>query len=79
MRFEGDGAFLGELPQVASVNPKGREVFLRLNDGADPGAILREASSRLSIQKFEVSEPSIHDIFVEQVRAGRKTHSRANG
>jgi ABC-2 type transport system ATP-binding protein len=79
MRFEGDGAFLGELPQVASVNPKGREVFLRLNDGADPGAILREAAGRLSVQKFEVSEPSIHDIFVEQVRAGRKPHQRASG
>ncbi len=74
MRFEGDGAFLGELPQVASVNPQGRDVFLRLNDGADPDAILRVAAGRLSIQKFEVSEPSIHDIFVEQVRGKKGAH-----
>jgi len=72
MRFEGDGAFLSGLPEVASINPKGREVFLRLTDGANPDAILREAAGRLSIQKFEVSEPSIHDIFVEQVRGANR-------
>ena len=67
IRFEGDGTFLSKLPQVASVNDYGRELFLRLNDGADPNAILKEAVRRVSVQKFEVSEPSIHDIFVEQV------------
>lgn len=69
IRFEGDGSFLTELPQVASSKVSGRELFLRLNDGADPNAILREASGRLTIQKFEVSQPSVHDIFVEQVSA----------
>jgi len=72
MRFEGDGAFLGTLPQVAEINPQGRDVFLRLNDGADPAAILKEAAEKLQIQKFEVSEPSIHDIFVEQVRSAKR-------
>jgi ABC-type uncharacterized transport system ATPase subunit len=28
------------------------------------------AGSRLEIQKFEVAEPSIHDIFIEQVSSG---------
>jgi ABC-2 type transport system ATP-binding protein len=69
IRFEGDGAFLGELPQVAAINPQGREVHLTLADGADPESILKEAVGRLRIHKFEVSEPSIHDIFVEQVRS----------
>ena len=71
IRFEGNGAFLADLPQVAEAKPRGREVSLRLNDGADTDAILKEASGRLKIQKFEVSEPSIHDIFVEQVRSSR--------
>ena len=67
MRFKGDGSFLRELPQVESMNDHGSELFLRLKDGADPQAILKAASGKLSIQKFEISEPSIHDIFVEQV------------
>ncbi len=67
IRFEGDGAFLRALPEVASVNDYGSELFLNLKDGADPGAILKEAAGRLRIQKFEIAEPSIHDIFVAQV------------
>jgi len=67
IRFDGDGAFLKDLPEVESVNDHGNEVFLRLRDGADSGAVLQAAAARLEIQKFELAEPSIHDIFVEQV------------
>ncbi len=67
IRFEGDGAFLKELPQVEKFNDYGNELFLRLKDGADPTGILQAAAGKLGIRKFEVSEPSIHDIFVEQV------------
>jgi ABC-2 type transport system ATP-binding protein len=67
IRFEGDGAFLQKMPEVEHANDSGQEMFLRLKDGTDPSTILKRAAERLSIQKFEVSEPSIHDIFVEQV------------
>jgi ABC-2 type transport system ATP-binding protein len=67
IRFEGDGAFLNKMPEVERVNDYGQEMFLRLKDGTNPDTILKRAAERLSIQKFEVSEPSIHDIFVEQV------------
>ena len=70
IRFHGDGSFLKELPEVAAVNDYGNELFLRLKDGADPTRVLMAAGSRLEIQKFEVAEPSIHDIFIEQVSTG---------
>ena len=38
-------------------------------DGADPQAILREAAARLRLSRFEVVEPSLHDIFVQVVTA----------
>ena len=38
-------------------------------DGADPQALLREAAARLRVSRFEIVEPSLHDIFVEQVTA----------
>ena len=56
-----------DLPDVESVNAYGNELFLRLKDGGDPGLILAEASAKLKVLKFEVAEPSINDIFVEQV------------
>jgi len=70
LKFDGDGSFLRDLPEVESINDYGNELFLQLKEGADPKKILLEAGSRLNIQKFEIAEPSIHDIFVEQVSTG---------
>ena len=69
LRFSGDGAFLADLPGVANFNDYGNEVFLRLTDGSDPARILEAARERLTITKYEVAEPSIHDIFIERVSA----------
>jgi ABC-2 type transport system ATP-binding protein len=67
LRIEGDGSFLKSLPEVASCQDNGNELFLRLHDGVDPGIILDAARARLTVTRFEVAEPSIHDIFIERV------------
>ncbi len=67
IRFEGDGEFLRKLPEVESARGDGRELFLRLHDGADPQQILNQATRQLAVHKFEISQPSIHDIFLDQV------------
>lgn len=67
LRFEGDGTFLHTLPEVASFQDNGNEVFLRLKDGADPARVLDAARARLSVLRFELAEPSVYDIFIEQV------------
>jgi ABC-2 type transport system ATP-binding protein len=67
LAFEGDGSFLKTLPGVAAVNDHGRYAEITLGPGADPQAILKAASDRLKITKFEVVEPSLHDIFIERV------------
>jgi ABC-2 type transport system ATP-binding protein len=69
LAYEGDGAFLAALPGVQSLSDFGRYVEIRMSDGADPQSILREAAGRLHVSRFEVVEPSLHDIFVEQVTA----------
>jgi ABC-2 type transport system ATP-binding protein len=70
LAYEGDGAFLAGLPGVLKVNDFGRYVEIKMAEGTDPQAILREAAARLRVSRFEVVEPSLHDIFVEQVTAG---------
>ena len=67
LAFEGDGSFLKSLPGVAAVNDLGRYAELKLGPGADPQGILRAASDKLKITRFEVVEPSLHDIFIERV------------
>ncbi len=67
LAFEGDGLFLKALPGVAAVNDLGRYAELKLAPGADSQAILKAASEKLKITRFEVVEPSLHDIFIERV------------
>jgi len=67
LAYEGDGDFLGSLPGVRGTIDFGRYVEIKMAEGTDPQAILREAVARLRVSRFEVVEPSLHDIFVEQV------------
>ena len=69
LAFEGDGAFLKALPGVTGVSDMGRYAEIKLGPAADPQAILKAASEKLRISRFEVVEPSLHDIFVERVTA----------
>jgi ABC-2 type transport system ATP-binding protein len=68
LAYEGDGTFLAGLAGVAKLTDFGRYVELRIRDGADPQEILREATARLRLSRFEIVEPSLRDIFVERVR-----------
>jgi ABC-2 type transport system ATP-binding protein len=67
LAFDGDGAFLASLPGVAKVTDFGRYVEVKLTEGADAQPLLREAAARLRVSRFEIVEPSLHDIFVERV------------
>ena len=69
LAFDGDGAFLAGLAGVQKVTDFGRYVEIRLAAESDPQAILREAAARLQVSRFEIVEPSLHDIFVESVTA----------
>ncbi len=67
LAFDGDGSFLSDLPGVLRLTDHGRYVEIRLKDGADPQAVLREATRHLRLSRFEIVEPSLHDIFVARV------------
>jgi ABC-2 type transport system ATP-binding protein len=74
LAFDGDGAFLESLPGVAKVTDFGQYVEVRLRDGAEAQPLLLEAAARLRLRRFEIVEPSLHDIFVETVtRDGKET------
>ena len=67
LAYEGDGSFLEGLPGVSRLTDHGQFAELRLAAEADPQEILRAVAGRLRIRRFEIVEPSLHDIFVEQV------------
>src|SRR5262245_28290983 len=69
LEYQGDGSFLGALPGVARVDAYGSYSEIRLEAGADPQAILRAVAGRLTVTKFEVVAPTLHNIFIEKVGA----------
>jgi ABC-2 type transport system ATP-binding protein len=69
IEYEGDGAFLEGLPGVARVDAYGSYSEMRLEAGADPQSIFRSVAGRLTVKKFEIVAPTLHNIFIEKVGA----------
>jgi ABC-2 type transport system ATP-binding protein len=67
VEFDGDGSFLGGLPEVRRASIVNNSAELSLADGADPQEILRAAVGKLRIRKFEIASPSLEEIFISKV------------
>ncbi len=67
VEYDGDGAFLSELPNVKRASIVNNAAELSLLDGSDPQKILEAAMGRLRIRKFELAMPSLEEIFIEKV------------
>ena len=67
IEYDGNGAFLEQYPLVSSYNNYGNYVEVRLAPGADSQQLLKMAAERSRINKFELMEPSLEEIFIEVV------------
>jgi ABC-2 type transport system ATP-binding protein len=68
LRFDGRPPRLDDLPGAQSIADFGRYQELRLSAGADVQRVLKALTERAAILQFEVSRPSLHDIFVRIAR-----------
>jgi len=66
--IDGDSAYLASLPGVARVDDYGPYKELRLSNGGNPQKLLQEISARSVVHRFELMEPSLHNIFIEAVK-----------
>ena len=71
----GQSQALADLPGVSQVNDYGRYQELRLTRGADPQGILQLLLTRTSLEHFERTRPSLHDIFVRIAGPGSENGS----
>ncbi|MFH0982947.1 MAG: ATP-binding cassette domain-containing protein [Planctomycetota bacterium] len=55
---------LTAIPGVRHVNDYGPFKEIRMDDGTDPQQILAALMQRAAVQRFEITCPSLHDIFV---------------
>ncbi|MEZ6197498.1 MAG: ATP-binding cassette domain-containing protein [Planctomycetota bacterium] len=67
--YDGDGALLRGIPGLARLNDAGKSAELFLEEGADPQAALEYLVGRVRIRRFDLREPSLHEIFVRTVGA----------
>jgi ABC-2 type transport system ATP-binding protein len=65
LKYESEDNFLGDGELVQSFNNYGNYVEVRLKPGTDPQDLLRLAASRVRVDKFELMEPSLEEIFLE--------------
>ena len=65
VRVDGGAAVLRALPGVTSVNDYGQLQEVRCTD---PQALLAALVARARVQHFEITRPSLHDIFVRIAR-----------
>jgi ABC-2 type transport system ATP-binding protein len=67
IKYDGDASFLHEPKLVQSFNDYGTYVEVRLTPGADTQELLRLAFSKAKLDRFEVMQPSLEEIFIEAV------------
>jgi ABC-2 type transport system ATP-binding protein len=61
---------LRRLSDVRQIREHGNELELALVDGADPNALLQHlVSNGVRLRRFEITEPSLEQIFIERVGA----------
>ncbi|MFQ5505406.1 MAG: ABC transporter ATP-binding protein [Planctomycetota bacterium] len=65
--YDGDGAFLARIEGVERVNDSGKSAEIVLSDGRDPQELLENLVGRLVIRRFDLREPSLHEIYVRTV------------
>jgi ABC-2 type transport system ATP-binding protein len=67
--FYGDDSFVDALPSgVTTLNRTRNEVLLELNMSVKPNEVLRLASERAEIHKWEMIEPPLKELFLEAVK-----------
>jgi ABC-2 type transport system ATP-binding protein len=67
IQYDGNGAFLEHNPLVGAYNNYGNYVEVRLAPGADSQQLLKMVAERSRVNRFELMEPSLEEIFIEVV------------
>ena len=79
LRVYGEPDFVKTLPGVQRVREYGSNLEIFLAEGASPQKLLQEVAARVEVALFDVSEPSLHDIFIEAVAPDRRHTIAADG
>lgn len=63
---------MNELEGVTKIRDLGNIQELQITDDADPQKIMSTLISRTQVNSFEITRPSLHDIFVRIANPARE-------
>ncbi len=66
--YDGDGTVFRRLAGVRRVNDAGKRAELFLEDDTDPQGILQQLIGKIRIRRFDMREPSLHEVFIRAVK-----------
>ena len=75
--YEGDASFIASLPGVARVDDKGQSAEIFLSADGDAQALLGKLVGRIGIRRFDLREPSLHEVFLRTVQGVEQVASAA--
>ncbi len=65
--YDGDGSVFRTLEGVERLNDSGKTAEIFTKDGVDPQEILADLVGKITIRRFDLREPSLHEIFIRTV------------
>ncbi|MBK8177824.1 MAG: ATP-binding cassette domain-containing protein [Planctomycetes bacterium] len=77
--YDGDGSLLSRLPGVTRVNDAGKTAELFLAPGADPQELLHALIGQVKVRRFDMREPSLHEVFVRAVGGRQAAKDLSHG
>ncbi len=67
--YEGDGSILAGHPSIERLNDAGKTAEIILKEDADPQDFLADICGKLRIRRFDLRDPSLHEIYVRTIGA----------
>jgi ABC-2 type transport system ATP-binding protein len=67
VEFRGDSSIFNNLPNVDHADVYNNYAELRMKDGQEINAVAKYLVDKVSLQKLELVEPSLHSIFIDVV------------
>lgn len=65
--YEGETNFIRSLPEIDKIDDYGKFMEIRLKEGTDSQVLLQKLVGKITINKYEVREPTLNAIFIEKV------------
>ena len=72
INYDGDGKFVSSLKYIKGFKDYGKEMEIELNDIKDKDRLLKDLMSKMSLNSFTLTEPSLNNIFIRNASDNSK-------